>query len=166
VAPTEHLPDLVDQLTPAGRLPGGKRDLGDKSCIVAKCGCRVDALVDGPPARQVISGGSERLFARPALRSCINCSAHQDEQKSLRAGLGLTHLLSRETGASSPASIQPLPAFVSTSTQVPERLISLNCVSLAAVPITRPFLRGADRIFAGPRFTIEMTSVCFGAAAG
>jgi hypothetical protein len=75
------------------------------------------------------------------------------------------HLLCGESGASSPELIQPFPALVSTSTQLPERLISFNCSSLAAVPTTRPFLPGSDRMFAGPRFTTMMTSF-FGAAAG
>ena len=75
------------------------------------------------------------------------------------------HRRSGHNGASSPELIQPRPDSVSTSTQLPERLISFNCASLGAVPITRPFLPGSERIFAGPRFTTMMTSV-FGAAAG
>src|SRR6202008_1131185 len=63
------------------------------------------------------------------------------------------HLPSGERVPSSTALIQPVPASLSTCTQLPERSSSLTVASLGAVPITRPFLPGADRMLAGPRMT-------------
>jgi hypothetical protein len=103
--------------------------------------------------------GSESTYARAiagALRSELG-ETHQAVKC-----VSDDHLLSGEP--SNAALIQPVPASVSTCTQFPERSSSLTVASFGAVPITRPFLPGADRMLAGPRITTRMFSF-FGAAA-